>query len=437
MTTVQDSTNGHHALPPPCSAENPADLNSAGLPTHKDNNNQFPASAYHVPPKLYAPKADSFRDTIPDGLTTMKMPDRCQFMFSDGRQCTMARSDIHPSLCVYHSEREEQLFGTPHTRGLVRGPSFDLPELFSASRDLTTAAGVNGAVGQVFRLLAQRRISRQEAATFAKLAHLLLQSIRAAQAEADVARAEFNAIQDQPSGVYESSGVIPSSGESLAANVYLQDELRGANKDHQELSPVNSSGESHGHHATPLKSTHTKMMNLKLFRISTYTKFAANVMDIRSFAALTNSAAIFVAQVVRRRLLSSQGGDLRLLPRVLANAETREAFRSAAFQAAPGDLLSLAAALFEMGPLDRFIAQATEHYFEGKTYRVTIFVAIGAAEGTGMAIVPERSGGKKWSPRKSRRKCARAISWLQSVVPGLDVTGCTRAKRSCCFAFWA
>jgi hypothetical protein len=247
MTTVQDSTNGHHALPPPCSAENPADLNSAGLPTHKDNNNQFPASAYHVPPKLYAPKADSFRDTIPDGLTTMKMPDRCQFMFSDGRQCTMARSDIHPSLCVYHSEREEQLFGTPHTRGLVRGPSFDLPELFSASRDLTTAAGVNGALGQVFRLLAQRRISRQEAATFAKLAHLLLQSIRAAQAEADVARAEFNAIQDQPSGVYESSGVIPSSGESLAANVYLQDELRGANKDHQELSPVNSSGERHGH----------------------------------------------------------------------------------------------------------------------------------------------------------------------------------------------
>jgi hypothetical protein len=111
-------------------------------------------------------------------------------MFSDGRQCTMARSDIHPSLCTYHSEREEQLFGTPHTQGSVRGPSFDLPELFSASHDLTTAAGVNRALGQVFRLLAQRRISRQEAATFGKLAHLLLQSIRAAHAEADVAPAE-------------------------------------------------------------------------------------------------------------------------------------------------------------------------------------------------------------------------------------------------------
>jgi hypothetical protein len=55
--------------------------------------------------------------------------------------------------------------------------------LRSASRDLTTAAGVNRALGQVFRLLAQRRIFRQEAATFAKLAHLLLQSIRAASQE--------------------------------------------------------------------------------------------------------------------------------------------------------------------------------------------------------------------------------------------------------------
>jgi hypothetical protein len=100
-------------------------------------------------------------------------------MFSDGRQCTMARSDIHPSLCIYHSDREEQLFGDPGGSFVTR--KLDLPELYSACGDLTTAAGVNRALGQVFRLLAQRRISRQEAATFAKLGHLLLQSISAAR----------------------------------------------------------------------------------------------------------------------------------------------------------------------------------------------------------------------------------------------------------------
>src|SRR5438309_5325401 len=124
----------------------------------------------------------------------------------------MPRGEVHPSLCRFHSEREEQLFGDPAPCGGVVGASLDLPELFSASRDLTTAAGVNRALGQVFRLLAQRRISRQEAATFAKLAHLLLQSIRAAHAEADAARAEFSAIHDHQSGAYESSAVILSSG---------------------------------------------------------------------------------------------------------------------------------------------------------------------------------------------------------------------------------
>jgi hypothetical protein len=237
MTTAQESTNGHRVSPPPFSVENPAEPNRADLPTDKANNNQgahddpvverqpgpFAASAYHVPPKLYAPKADSFRDTIPDGLSTMKMPERCQFMFSDGRQCTMARSDIHPSLCTYHSDREDQLFGDPAGSFVTR--KLDLPELYSACRDLTTAAGVSRALGQVFRLLAQRRISRQEAATFAKLGHLLLRTI----------------------------SDMRSSRESPAANVYLpaaevypQDELppcnkvelRGVNKSHQELSRV-------------------------------------------------------------------------------------------------------------------------------------------------------------------------------------------------------
>src|SRR6266704_3647448 len=150
MTTVQKPLT--NAIPPfPFFIENPAELNRTELPPNKANNNQ--------------------------------LPDRCQFTFSDGRQCAMARSDIHPSLCRFHSEREDQLFGDPSPGGYVVGRALDLPELYSACRDLTTAAGVNRALAQVFRLLAQRRISRQEAATFGHLAQLLLRSIAMARAE--------------------------------------------------------------------------------------------------------------------------------------------------------------------------------------------------------------------------------------------------------------
>src|SRR5437879_7684474 len=129
----------------------------------------------------------------------------------------MGRSEIHPSLCPYHAEREEQLFGVPSPGGTVVGRAFDLPELYSACRDLTTAAGVNRALAQVFRLLAQRRISRQEAATFGYLAQLLLQTVHPMRMD------------------------VPSSGES-----------------HQqgELSPVNS-------------SLRAKVMAIRSFRAST------------------------------------------------------------------------------------------------------------------------------------------------------------------------
>ena len=225
MTTVQESTDGHlpqkgyppaakvyqqdelsslnegalfagnKVLPPPGSFPDSQEENRSKDSTNSSNSipvspiptaQPFPATAYHVPPSRYARRADSYRHDDTPNLPpeTEPLPERCQFMFSDGRQCTMARSDIHPSLCHYHSEREEQLFGAPGLGGgAVVGRSFDLPELYLASADLTTAAGVSRALAQVFRLLAQRRISRQEAATFGHLAQLLLRSISLMRSE--------------------------------------------------------------------------------------------------------------------------------------------------------------------------------------------------------------------------------------------------------------
>ena len=204
MTTVQETSNGHRVSPPPCHDATgivSSDL-SAGAPANKVHRQR--------------------------GISSEPLPPRCQFTFSDSRQCTMARSDIHPSLCPFHAEREEQLFGSPSPGGHVVGAAFDLAELYSACGDLTTAVGVNRALAQVFRLLAQRRISRQEAATFGHLAQLLLRTISLARAEsvsAPAASARPNA----------TNPVILSSGES-----HQQDELSPVNKVERErkISPV-------------------------------------------------------------------------------------------------------------------------------------------------------------------------------------------------------
>src|SRR5438445_1020183 len=186
---------------------------------------------------------------IENPIDTNQLPDRCQFTFSDGRQCRMARSQIHPSLCPFHSEREEQLFGDPSPGGYVVGRALDLTELNPAGRDLTPAAGVNRALAQVFRLLAQRRISRQEAATFGHLAQLLLRSISAMRAEYDdptrivvpreqreprdlsfsSPRREANAA---PASCPEADDAAspPRKGYPPAAKVYQQDELSPPNK---------------------------------------------------------------------------------------------------------------------------------------------------------------------------------------------------------------
>jgi hypothetical protein len=160
MTTTQAAPS-RFGFPPPYSVENLVDSNRRDLATDQAGNSNL-SSGY---------------------IDTRELPGRCQFFFSDGRQCTMARSDIHPSLCTYHKQREEQLFGHPSAAGNVVARTLDLPELYSACCDLTTAAGVSRALAQVFRLLAQRRISRQEAATFGKLGQLLLRTISAARAE--------------------------------------------------------------------------------------------------------------------------------------------------------------------------------------------------------------------------------------------------------------
>src|SRR6266566_596949 len=205
MTTVQEAI-PNTAFPPPCPFP---DLQNQDRSEDSTHNNAA---------------------SDPAASTSNQLPERCQFTFSDGRQCRMARSEIHPSLCPFHAEREDQLFGEPSPGGYVVGAALDLPELYSACRDLTTAAGVNRALGQVFLLLAQRRISRQEAATFGHLAQLLLRTISAARAEStDLARSGFRTPVEsrevmRESGNAESTGLpAPEIGAPLAPRTILRE----------------------------------------------------------------------------------------------------------------------------------------------------------------------------------------------------------------------
>src|SRR2546427_1886388 len=280
MTTVQEPPTD--AIPPfPFFIENPAELNHTDLPTNSSReshgnqelsrvNNVRPETSpnplpercqFDHPIRMVVPSAGEShlqdelspvnkvqreRGTSPElrgdhgFIDTNPLPERCQFSFSDGRQCAMARSDIHPSLCRFHAEREEQLFGVPSPGGNVVGRALDLPELYSACGDLTTAGGVNRALGQVFRLLAQRRISRQEAATFGHLAQLLLRTISAARAEStDLARSAVRTPVESTGLQKSEIGVLCSCESHQQVRCSDSGEVRGIPETGDQLSPVN------------------------------------------------------------------------------------------------------------------------------------------------------------------------------------------------------
>ena len=282
MTTAQESPNGHHVVPPPCSVQNPPELNRADLPTGKANNIPNPSYVH---------------------IDTNQLPDRCQFTFSDGRQCTMARSDIHPSLCRFHSEREDQLFGDPSPGGYVVGRALDLPELYSACRDLTTAAGVNRALAQVFRLLAQRRISRQEAATFGHLAQLLLRTISAMRVLAG---------ETPAANVHLSAG--ESHGHQELSPVHKA-ELRGANKD-QELSPDNKVAAPGDHSWAGSECDHERSAQFASRTVLRETPPVSS--PVKSVHSCAPPAAALAASLSSQ---ASQNEDLRNSPVQLAHNE--------------------------------------------------------------------------------------------------------------------
>jgi hypothetical protein len=144
MTTAQQTLNGPFS-PPPCSL--------------------------HLDPFLNEDHANA--------VSPAPEPPRCRFFSSDKRQCRMLRADHHPDFCLFHAARQDEIFA------LLPEREFSLaPELEALAADLTTATGVNRALGQVFRLLAKNHITRKDAVAFGYIAQLLLQTVPGVRAEA-------------------------------------------------------------------------------------------------------------------------------------------------------------------------------------------------------------------------------------------------------------
>ena len=116
MTTAQRTING--PFPPP------------------------PCSAAHIDPFL--------NEDYAKALTPAPEPPRCRFLSSDKRQCRMLRADHHPDFCLFHAARQDEIFALLPEREFALAP-----ELEALAADLTTATGVNRALGEVFRLLAK------------------------------------------------------------------------------------------------------------------------------------------------------------------------------------------------------------------------------------------------------------------------------------------
>jgi hypothetical protein len=115
---------------------------------------------------------------------------RCEFTFSDGRQCSnpakvYPQDELSPvkdkkvanqraSLCAHHAPKQK--------RG-GKGAALNAPELEALCSDLTTATNINRALAQTFLLMAQGRISRKDAVAFGYLSQLMLQTVSGVRAE--------------------------------------------------------------------------------------------------------------------------------------------------------------------------------------------------------------------------------------------------------------
>jgi hypothetical protein len=95
-------------------------------------------------------------------------PRRCQFSFTDGRQCRM--QSAQPVLCSSHASTRAQAETNQSRQKFATS-------LAPLSGEFRTATEINCALGKVFLSLAQNRLPRRDAVALGYLAQLMLQTL--------------------------------------------------------------------------------------------------------------------------------------------------------------------------------------------------------------------------------------------------------------------
>ena len=150
-------------------------------------------------PRSNGKSTDAIRtDLPPNEANNSETPSRCQFTFSDGRQCS-SPAKVYPQdelspvkevqraqFCIHHASNKRPSTGVVEPeKGVAITPLFGHEKvgLEALCGDLTTATNINRALSQVFLLMAQGRISQKQAVAFGYLSQLLLQTVPGIRSE--------------------------------------------------------------------------------------------------------------------------------------------------------------------------------------------------------------------------------------------------------------
>lgn len=134
-------------------------------------------------------------NTHPVPSTSVPESPRCQYRTQNG-QCRMLAVDFSSSLCLYHAR--QALPEVPDTVDLLRS-------LTQPPSRFTNAAEITNALGALFSLLAQGRISPRRATSLAYIANLLLHNLPATD-NANSSPLDVRSASESPASLPKCSG---------------------------------------------------------------------------------------------------------------------------------------------------------------------------------------------------------------------------------------
>ena len=129
--------------------------------------------------------------SIPSSCSTHPHSAHCTNKSRSGRRCRFSVADPASSLCFKHAARRR----TDHALADFAST------LTRQSEEFQTAAGINQSLAELYRLLAQDRITPRRAAVLAYISNLLLRTLTAMDREANPPYDESNPPQSDFTGI--------------------------------------------------------------------------------------------------------------------------------------------------------------------------------------------------------------------------------------------